>query len=76
MDLSDHTDPRADLRESSGTDILLALEAIQPRKCVVKKGFDVRQKMFQNDFEFQTALYKKSSGTNHNLCVVKKVRNV
>ena len=35
-----------------------------------------KEKSFQKAFEFETALYKNASGTNHNLCVVKKVHNV
>ena len=40
-----------------------------------KEGIQCNAKMFQKAFEFETALYKKYSGTNHNLCVVKKVHN-
>ena len=50
LDFFYHTDLRANLRKFIGTGILLALEAIQPRKFVVKKGFDVRQKNVPEGF--------------------------
>ena len=73
MDLSYHIVLRTNMRELGGTGILLAVEAIQPRKCVIKKDFISRQQISRSNKVISFRQQNETSGTNHNLCVVKKV---